>query len=80
MFESRISAGTVGKYQGGRSLRGIVNWQIKTRSSYTMSQVFASISRRRNWNQLENCQKYALKLSSNASTWPELLDLTFCGQ
>ena len=39
-----------------------------------------TISRRRNWNQLENCQKYAHKLSSHACTWHELVDVMFFGQ
>ena len=37
-------------------------------------------SRRRNLNQLENCQKYTHRLDSNACTWHELVDLTFYGQ
>ena len=41
-------------------LRGIVNWQTKRQSSCTKSQVLVfmtTISRRRNWNQLEDLQK-----------------------
>ena len=38
-----------------------------------------TISRKRNLNQLETCQKYAHKLSWNACTWHELVDLTFFG-
>ena len=37
-------------------------------------------SRKRNLNQLENLQKYAHRLSFNACTWHELVDLTFFGQ
>ena len=47
------------------------------------SQVLAwmiAISRKMNFNQLENCQKYAHKLSLNAYTLHELVDLTFIGQ
>ena len=35
---------------------------------------------RRNWNQLENCQKFVRKLFGNASIWHELDDVTSCGQ
>ena len=55
----------------------------KKQSSYTKSQVLAwmiTISRKRNLNQLENCQTYAHKLSRNACTWHHLVDLTFYGQ
>ena len=51
-------------------------------SSYTQVQVFAGLitnSRRKNLNQLENYQKYALKLSWNACTWHELGDQTLYG-
>ena len=37
-------------------------------------------SNRRNSNQLENCLKFAHKLSWIACIWDELDDLTFCGQ
>ena len=49
-------------------------------SSHAKSQVLAWMianSRRSNLNQLENCQKYAHKLSWNACTWQELVDMTF---
>ena len=39
------------------ALKGIVNWQTKRQSSYTKSQLpawMSIISRRRNWNRLEN--------------------------
>ena len=49
-----------------KALRDIANWQTKRQSSHTKSQPHAwmiIISRRRNFNRLENCQKYARKLS-----------------
>ena len=55
------------------ALRDIANWLTKRRSHCTKSQVLAwmiIISRKRNMNQLENCQMYAC-------TWHELVDLTF---
>ena len=58
------------------ALRDIANWRTKKQSSYTKSQVFAW----KNLNQLENCQKYAYKLSWHACTWHELVDLTLFGQ
>ena len=65
------------------SLKDIVSWRRKRHSSYTKSQVLAwriTISRKRNFNRLQNGQKYAHKLSSNACTWHELVDMTFCGR
>ena len=41
---------------------------------------WSSISRRWNWKQLENHQKYAHKLSWSACNWHEFVDLTFNGQ
>ena len=46
--------------------RYIVSWQTKKQRSCTESQLLAWMiitSRRMNWNQLENCQKYAVRLS-----------------
>ena len=56
------------------ALKSIVNWQTKSQSSYTKSQLPAwmtIISRRRNWDRLENCQTHAHILSRNACTWHE---------
>ena len=36
-----------------------------------------TISRKRNWNQLQTCHRYAHKFSWHACTWHELVDLTF---
>ena len=47
-------------------LKDIVSWQVKRQSSCTKFQSLAWMiitSRRKNWKRLENCQKYALKLS-----------------
>ena len=38
------------------------------------------ISKKKNWNPWENCQKYALRLFRNAYTWHVLEDLIFFGQ
>ena len=65
------------------ALSDTASWQTKGQSSDTKSQVLAwttITSRRRNWNQLENCQKYAHRLYWNACIWHELDDLTFNGQ
>ena len=48
------------------AFKGIVSWQTKRQSSCTKFQLLAwttIISRRRNWNQLENGQKYAHRLT-----------------
>ena len=60
-----------------------VNWQTRKWSNFKKSQALAwmiIISSRKISNQLENCLKFAHKLSWNASTWHELDDLTFCGR
>ena len=54
-------------------LSDVVNWQARKLSNFTkfLILVWTIIStKRRNWNQLENCQKYAHKLSWTACTWP----------
>ena len=46
--------------------RYIVSWQTKRQKSFTVSQLLAWMiitSRRRNWNQLGNCQKHAVRLT-----------------
>ena len=40
----------------------------------------STISRKRNLNQLETCQRYAHKLYWNACIWHEFVDLTFSGK
>ena len=59
-----------------------MNWQTRMWSNCTKFQVLAwmiTISRKKNLDQLENCQKFAHKLSRNACTWNELGDLIFYG-
>ena len=61
----------------------IVSWQTGRRNNSTKYQPHAFmtiISKKKNWNLWENCQKYALKLFWNASTWHVLGDPIFCGQ
>ena len=44
----------------------IANWRREQLNSYTESQLHALVtinSKKKNWDLLENCQKYALKLS-----------------
>ena len=36
--------------------------------------------KKKNWTRKVNCQKFAPILYSNACTWHEVVDLTFCGQ
>ena len=65
------------------ALKDVVSWRTRRHGSCTKSQLCAwmiTISWKRNWNQLENCRKYAHKLSWNACTWHELVDLAFYGQ
>ena len=56
------------------------SWHARTWSNFAKFQVSVWMiinSRRSSLNQLENCHKYAHKLSSNACTWRGLEDLTF---
>ena len=79
MFESRISAGGTERLPGWEKPHA----QTRKWSNFTKSQALVWMiinSSRKNPNQLENCQKFAHKLSSNACTWYELDDLTSCGQ
>ena len=60
----------------------IVSWQTRRLNNSTKYQLHALIniiSKKKNWNLLENCHKYALKLFWNACTWNVLEDLIFCG-
>ena len=53
----------------------ILNWQTRKWSNFTKYRTLVWMiinSNKRNWNQLENCQKFARKLSWNACTWHEL--------
>ena len=64
-------------------LSDTVNWQTRKWSNFIKSQALAwtiTSSSRQNSNQLENCQKFAHKLSGNACTWHDLDDLTSCAQ
>ena len=61
----------------------IVSWQTKRLNSSAKNLLHASmtiISKKKNWNPWENCQKCALELFWNACTWHELDDLIFHGQ
>ena len=63
------------------ALSDIASWQTK-KWSKTKVQVLAWMiinSSRKNSNQLENCQKFADKLSLNPCIWRELVDPTFYG-
>ena len=65
------------------ALSDIASWQTRKWSNCTKFQVLAWMiinSSRRNSNQLENSQKFALKLSWNVCIWHELDDLTSCGR
>ena len=65
------------------ALKDFANWQTRRRSNCTKFQALAWTifnSRKRNLNQLENCQKFAHRVSKNACIWHELVNLTFCGQ
>ena len=61
----------------------IASWRTKQPSNCTKLQLHALMtitSKKKNWDLLEKCQKYALKLSWNACIWHELVDQTFYGQ
>ena len=59
-----------------------LSWQTRRHSNSTKYLLHAlmTITSKKNWNMLGNCQKYALKLFENAYTWQELDDLIFYGQ
>ena len=61
----------------------IVSWRTRRLNNSTKYQLHALmtvISKKKNWNPWENCQKYALKLIWNAKTWHVLEDPIFHGQ
>ena len=61
----------------------IVNWQtrrLNNSAKYLLHASMTTTSKKKKWNLLENCHKYALKLSWNACMWHALVDQTFCGQ
>ena len=72
----------------GRSCKEILRTLLRTGeqkrlNSYTKSPHRASMTttlKKKNWDLLVNCQKYALKLSWNACIWHALEDQTFHGQ
>ena len=60
----------------------LVSWQTGRQNNSTKYQLHALrtiISKRKNWNPWDNCQKYALKLFWNAYTWHIQEDLIFYG-
>ena len=60
-----------------------VSWQTRRLNNSTKYQLHALttiISKKKNWNPWENCQRYVLKLFWNACTWHVLDDPIFCGQ
>ena len=66
-----------------KCVKDIANMLINKFNNYTQSQlrVLTTInSKKKKFDLLEKCQKYALKLFSNACTLLELVDLIFCGQ
>ena len=61
----------------------IVSWQtrrLNNSTKYLLRALTTIISKKKNRNPWENCQKYHLKLSWFAYTWQELDDLIFYGQ
>ena len=61
----------------------IVSWQTRRLNNsrkYQLIVLTTIMSKKKNWNPCEICQKYALKLFWNAYTWHVLEDLIFSGQ
>ena len=61
----------------------IVSWRTKrlnNSTKYLHHALMTIISKKKNWNLWENCQKYHFKLFWNAETWHVLEDLIFYGQ
>ena len=60
----------------------ITSWRTKHHSNCTKLQLHVLMTinpKKKNWDLLEICQKYALKLSWNACIWHALEDLIFYG-
>ena len=58
----------------------VASWRTKPPSNCTKLQLHVLMtinSRKKNWDLLENCQKDAHRLFSNACIWPVLVDLIF---
>ena len=95
IFESRISAAGVEKLPYPQNLR-ISSWsydmeghakkcverycELANSTKYQLHALMTIISKKKNWNPCENCQKYVLKLFWNAYIWHVLEDLIFYGQ
>ena len=61
----------------------IVSWQtrrLNNSTKYQLHVLMTIISKKKNWNPWENCQKYDLKLFWNVCIWHVLEDLIFYGQ
>ena len=65
------------------ALNDIANWRTEHPSNCTKLQLHALMTinlRKKKWDLLENCQKFAHKLYWNACTLHESEDQTFCGR
>ena len=95
MFEFIISAGATEKLQCSENLPAIwkvmprnvwndaVSWhtgRLKNSTKYPLHALMTIIPKKKKWNLLENCHKYALRLFWNAKTCHVLDDLIFHGQ
>ena len=95
MFESRISAGGLEKLSFPQSsyffmvlwhgwsckeVCGTILWVGEQDDSTTLQSIYSTTSKKKKWNLLENCHKYALKLFWNAYIWHVLDNLIFYGQ
>ena len=61
----------------------VASWLAKRFSNFTKSQLHVLMtinSKKKNWNPLENCRMYALKLFWHVFIWGALVDLILCGQ
>ena len=84
MCKSRISAGATEKLPLWQKPHAqTVAWSYDMEGHAKKNALSDTVnfinSNKRNWNHLENCQKFAHKLSWHACTWQELDDLTSCG-
>ena len=79
IFES-LRGPTIWRVMPRNVWNDIVSWQtgrLNNSTKYQFHALMTIISKKKNWNPWENCQKYALKLSWNACTWHVLEDLIF---
>ena len=60
-----------------KEMRGTTLWTREQKNSTTVQSYNSMSWKKKNWDLLENCQKFAHRLFWNVCIWLELVDLTF---